>query len=153
MSNETKPLPAEDPAARPPFAAASENHVEEDGELGSIHIHNGVIAVIARIAAEKVDGVAELVGNLVDGIAGIVGRRNTDRGVHVEIVDNNVVIELNVVLEYGVNIPKVSWQIQTDVREAIERMTGKAVRSVNIVVQSVQFPAAAKPERSKEREP
>lgn len=116
---------------------------EDENDLGAVHIHNGVIGVIARLAAAKVPGVADFVGGLVDGLAGIVGKRSNDRGVHVELVNNSVVIELNVVLEYGVYIPRVAWQIQTEVRKAVEEMTGKSVRAVNVVVQSVQVPAAA----------
>ncbi len=125
---------------RPPFVPSIEDR-EEENELGAVHIHNSVIGVIARLAAAKVPGVVDFVGGLVDGLAGIVGKKSNDRGVHVEIVDNSVVIELNVVLEYGVHIPKVAWQIQQEVRKAVEQMTGKSVRAVNVVVQSVQAPA------------
>lgn len=134
---------------RPPFVPRPEER-EEENELGAVHIHNSVIGVIARLAASKVPGVVDFVGGIVDGLAGIVGRRPGDRGVHVEIVDNSVVIELNVVLEYGVHIPKIAWQIQNEVRKAVEQMTGKSVRAVNVVVQSVQAP---QPSREREAEP
>ena len=81
----------------------------------------------------------DLVGTLVDGIAGIVGK-NADRGVHVEIVDNNVVLELKLMVDYGVNIPRVAWQVQADVRQAVEQMTGKSVKAVNVIVQSLRVP-------------
>jgi uncharacterized alkaline shock family protein YloU len=137
------------PVPQPPTYPVSEERPEEESELGLIHIHNGVIAVIARLAAVKVPGVVDLVGSIVDGIAGMVGRKPNDRGVHVEIVDNGIVIEMNLIVEYGVNIPKVAWQVQTEVRQAVEQMTGKPVKGVNIVVQSIQMPKAetAAPEK------
>lgn len=125
--------------AKPPFVPPMEDK-EDESDVGAVHIHNGVIGAIARLAAEKVPGVSDFVGGLVDGLAGIVGKRSNDRGVHVELVNNGVVIELNVVLEYGVHIPRVAWQIQAEVRKAVEQMTGKSVRAVNVVVQSVQVP-------------
>ncbi len=131
----------------PPYAQASEIRTEDDGELGSVQIHNGVIAVIARLAAVRVPGVVDLVGNIVDGIAGFVSRKSGDRGVHVEIDQDCVVLELNVVLEYGVSIPKTAWQIQHDVREAVETMTGKAVKAVNVLVQSVHLPSEPKADK------
>ncbi len=131
----------------PPYTPGPEERNDEEGDLGSVQIHNSVIAVIARLAALRVDGVVDLVGNLVDGLAGIVGRKSGDRGVHVEIVDNNVVIEMSVILEYGVSIPKTCWQIQHDVREGVESMTGKAVKAVNILVQSIQFPSGGHGEK------
>mgnify|MGYP000661816339 CR=1 FL=1 len=137
---------------RPPFVPRAEEK-DEENELGAVHIHNSVIGVIARLAAAKVPGVVDFVGGLVDGLAGIVGKRSSDRGVHVEVVDNGVVIELNVVLEYGVHIPKVAWQIQNEARKAVEQMTGKSVKAVNVVVQSVQAPAPTSGGPQKRGEP
>lgn len=149
MTTSPTPGPSDKPAAsvpRPPAYPVPEEP-EEDGDLGAIHIHNSVIAVIARMAAVKVPGVADLVGTLVDGLAGIVGKKPTDRGVHVEIVDNNVVLELSLVVDYGINIPKVAWQVQSDVRQAVEQMTGKSVKAVNVLVQSLRVaPVQAAPE-------
>lgn len=138
------------PAPRPPTYPVPEDRPEEENDLGLIHIHNGVIAVIARMAAVKVPGVVDLVGSIVDGIAGIVGRKPNDRGVHVEIVENGIVLELNLVVEYGVNIPKVAWQVQTEVREAVERMTGKPVKGVNVVVQNILIPKEETPALDRE---
>ena len=135
---ETEPLR---PPAGPQYPVPEE-HLEEEGELGSIQIHNSVIAIIARLAAAEVPGVADLAQNLVENLAGLVaGRRAGERGVHVEIVDNQVVLDVHVTLDYGVNIPKVAWQVQHDVREAVERMSGKQVRAVNVFVQNIAVPA------------
>ena len=138
------------PVPRPPSYPVAEDRPDEENDLGLIHIHNGVIAVIARMAAVKVPGVVDLIGSIVDGIAGIVGRKPNDRGVHVELVENGIVLELNLVVEYGVNIPKVAWQVQTEVRQAVEQMTGKPVKGVNVVVQNIQVPKAEKAPPEKE---
>ncbi len=124
----------------PERMGASQEGGEEGSDLGAIRIHNNVIATIARIAALKVPGVVDMSGNLVDGIAGIMGKKIDDRGVRVEINEDGVVLEVHVVLAYGARIPQVSWQVQNDVREAVEQMTGKAVTAVNVVVQSVRMP-------------
>jgi uncharacterized alkaline shock family protein YloU len=137
------------PMPRPPTYPVPDDRADDDGgELGEIHIHNTVIAVIARQAAIKVPGVVDLVGTLVDGIVGIVGK-SPDKGVHVEIVDNNIVLELKLMVDYGINIPKVAWQVQGDVRQAVEQMTGKSVKAVNVIVQSLKLPP---PERTGEAE-
>ncbi|HMP71635.1 MAG TPA: Asp23/Gls24 family envelope stress response protein [Kiritimatiellia bacterium] len=115
-------------------------HIENDTELGSVHIHNNVIATIARQAAVKVPGVCDLAGGLVDGLAGMIGKRASDRGIKVDFQDNAVILELHVILEFGVRIPHVAWQLQTEVREAVEQMTGKHVRAVQVIVQGVRIP-------------
>ncbi len=83
-------------------------------------------------------------GGLVDGLAGMIGKKPTDRGIRVEHENTAVMLELHVVLEFGVRIPHVAWQIQNDVRTAVEKMTGKPVKAVNVIVQGVRMPAAAK---------
>ncbi len=119
-------------------------HVENGTELGSVQIHNSVIAAIAREAALKIPGVVELSGGLVDGLAGMIGKKSSDRGIRVEHQDSSVSLELHVVLEFGTRIPHVAWQVQTEVRASVEKMTGKPVKAVNVIVQGIRLPAAEK---------
>jgi uncharacterized alkaline shock family protein YloU len=116
-------------------------HLENGTELGAVQIHQSVIATIARLSAMKIPGVVEMSGGLVDGLAGMIGKKSVDRGIRVGFEENSVTIELHVILEYGVRIPHVAWKIQTDVRQAVEQMTGKPVKSVQVVVQGVRLPA------------
>jgi uncharacterized alkaline shock family protein YloU len=131
-------------AISPDHPEVPSEHVENGTELGSVQIHQSVIASIARVAATTVPGVVEMSGGLVDGLAGMIGKKSPDRGIRVEFQENSVVIELHVIVEYGVRIPHVAWQIQTDVRKAVELMTGKAVKAVQVIVQGVRLPPADK---------
>jgi len=114
--------------------------IENDTELGSVQIHNNVIATIARLAAVKVPGVYEMSGGIVDDLAGMIRKKSGDRGIRVDFEDSGVVIQLNVILEYGIRIPHVAWQLQTEVRQAVEQMTGKHVKAVQVIVQGVKLP-------------
>jgi uncharacterized alkaline shock family protein YloU len=118
---------------------ASENI--EGTELGSIRLHHNVIAIIARVAALKVPGVVEMSGGLADGIASMLGGRTvSEKGVRVEEIENGCIkIELNIIVEFGVNIPQLAWKVQNEVNQAIRDMTGKRVHSVDVVVQGVQL--------------
>ncbi len=143
MSEENvQPVPVEPQRELPDVAG---ERFEEGTDLGAIQIHNNVISIIARLSALKVPGVVEMSGSLVDGLAGMIGKKPADCGIRVDLDENNVNIELHVVLEYGVRIPQVAWQIQNEVRQAVGQMTGKNVRSVNVVVQSVRLPNEALP--------
>ena len=113
--------------------------VEDGTDLGAVQIHNNVIATIARLAALKVPGVAEMSGTFVEGLAGMIGKPVVDRGIRVDVENSHVVIELHVVIDFGVRIPHVSWQIQDEVRRAVEQMTGKSVKAVNVIVQALKF--------------
>lgn len=115
-----------------------EEKTDEAG-LGSVRIHNNVIAVIAHEAAARVPGVVELSGTIVDDLVDIIGKRTRDRGVRVAVEsENTIVVELTAVLEYGVYIPEVCGKLQLEVRKAVEEMTGKRVQAVNISVQSIR---------------
>ena len=77
---------------------------------------------------------------LVDGINQILGNnKKYSKGVKIELEGNNVVIDLYVIVKYGVRIPDVAFSIQNAVKSQVETMTGLNVQSVNINVQGVTF--------------
>ena len=123
-------------AEQPEFAGG---HAADGTDLGAVQIHNNVIATIARLAALKVPGVAEMSGTFVDSLAGMIGKHAVDRGIRVDFEENFVMIELHVVIDFGARIPDVAWQIQNEVRQAVEQMTGKSVKTVNVIVQALRF--------------
>ncbi|MBP7276540.1 MAG: Asp23/Gls24 family envelope stress response protein, partial [Kiritimatiellae bacterium] len=102
MSPEVKSLSAAKPAQpRPPTYPAPVEHNDEETNLGSIQIHSGVMAVIARTAAMGVPGVADVVGSLVGDMAGKIGIKSADRGVQVDLVDDQVTMTLSLLVDYG----------------------------------------------------
>ncbi|HMP77109.1 MAG TPA: Asp23/Gls24 family envelope stress response protein [Kiritimatiellia bacterium] len=143
---------SKDTHVSPDHPDVSAEHVENSNELGTVQIHNSVIAMITRTATLKIDGVVELSGGLVDGLAGMIGKKSSDRGIRVEFEDTAVSIEVHVVLAFGVRIPHIAWQIQTEVRKAVEQMTGKPVKAVNVVVQGVRMPAQPAPAQEEHAE-
>ena len=81
-------------------------------------------------------------GGIAGGIAELLGRKNQSKGVKVTIGEKQVNIDLYVVMEYGVKIPDVAWEIQEKVKKAVETMTGLNVIEVNIHVQGVTMDKA-----------
>ncbi|KXS37001.1 MULTISPECIES: Asp23/Gls24 family envelope stress response protein [unclassified Candidatus Frackibacter] len=108
-------------------------------DVGTVRIANEVVGIIAGLAATEVEGVAGMSGGLAGGIAEMLGKKNLSKGVKVEVGEKEAAIDLYVIMEYGVKIPDVAWQIQDNVRQAIEDMTGLAVVEVNVHVQGVNF--------------
>jgi uncharacterized alkaline shock family protein YloU len=123
----------------PDHPDVSLHSVEDHDDLGHVHIHNNVIATIARLAAMKAPGVVEMSGGMVDSLAGMIGKKAADRGIRVEASDQGLTLHLHVVLDYGIRIPVVCGQIQEDVRKAVEQMTGKAVRAVEVIVEGIRI--------------
>lgn len=106
---------------------------------GTIKISNDVIAVIAGIAASEVSGVYSMSGGVVDGIAEMLGKKNLGKGVKVEAGTEECVIELNIVVEYGVKIIDVAKKVQASVYKAVTEMTGLKVVAANVNVLGVHI--------------
>lgn len=113
--------------------------VKETNREDKIRISEEVIATIAGIAASGTENVASMGGSFVDGIAGMLGRKAPSKGIKVEMKDNQVVIDLAVVMQYGCKIHEAARDMQNRVRAAVEDMTGLEVLNVNVSVLGVNI--------------
>ena len=104
----------------------------------TIQISDDVVAVVAGIAVSEVSGVAEMAGGFAGGISEVFsGKKNMAKGIKVDINGKNVVIDVNIIVEYGLRIPDVAFEIQKRVKKSVENMTGLNVDQVNVHVQGV----------------
>ena len=107
-------------------------------ETNEIKIANDVVAVIAGVAVSEVSGVAEMAGGFAGGITEVLsGKKNLAKGIIVEVGEKDTKIDVNIIVEYGVRIPDVAFEIQNRVKKAVETMTGLNVLEVNVHVQGV----------------
>lgn len=114
-------------------------NVTESSTLGSIEIAPEVIEVIAGIAVSEVKGVAEMRGNFASGVAEKLGKKSHGKGVKVDLLEEGIVIEAFVVMDYGISIPEAAEKIQENTRQALENMTSLSVKEVNVHVVGVQM--------------
>ncbi|MBQ9949115.1 MAG: Asp23/Gls24 family envelope stress response protein [Clostridia bacterium] len=113
------------------------NMINYDG--GSVIFSPDVVSTIAGIAALKVEGIAGMTGGITDGIVQLLGFKNFKKGVKTEIAEPDVDITINVAVKYDTKIQDTCVAVQREVKEAVETMTGLCVKSVNVVVQGVNF--------------
>ena len=102
----------------------------------NITYNSEVVAIIAGLAANEVEGIA--------GMCTVSGsimskNRNVTKGVKVEVGTEEVAVDLYVIVEYGIPIQRAAADAQENVRKAIESMTGLHVVRVDVHVQSVSF--------------
>ncbi len=116
----------------------SENHLVTELENGSVVITDSVFRTIANIATEKVSGVNSLTGGLTGDFVEIFSKKSHTKGVKVENVDGELIIDISVVVNFGTDIQKVAGKIQQDVKTEVETMTGFTVKAVNIEIASVR---------------
>ncbi len=115
-------------------------------DLGSVRIADDVVAIIAGLAATEVEGVAGMSGGFAGGIAEILGKKNLSKGVKVEVGEKETTVELFIIVKYGSRIPDVAWNIQKNVKTAIESMTGLTAAKVNVHIQGVEFDSTSQEE-------
>jgi uncharacterized alkaline shock family protein YloU len=110
-------------------------------ENGNIRIANEVIRIIAGLAAMEVKGVVGMSGGVVDGFAELLMKKNMAKGVKAEVGEKQVAVDLFIVIEFGAKIPDIAYEVQENVKRAIESMTGLEVVEVNVHIQGVEFKA------------
>lgn len=130
--------------------APDEKVQEEEEPVGNIKISVEVVSTIAGIAASEIHGVSCMYTSFVDGVAQRLGaKKNNTKGVRVDMSSTNVNIDLYIVVDYGVKIPELAWEIQENVKNSVESMTGLQVSKVNIHIEGINFDTD-KPEETEE---
>ncbi|MBC5637170.1 Asp23/Gls24 family envelope stress response protein [Ornithinibacillus sp. BX22] len=114
-------------------------NMSENTGLGKVEIAPEVIEVIAGIAASEVDGLANMRGNFATGVVEKFGKKSHSKGVKVELAEDGIVIDVYVVLDFGVSIPEVAQKIQSNIRQTLKTMTSLDISEVNVHVVGLQM--------------
>lgn len=126
-------------------------NTETQETSSEIKIADDVVAVIAGVAVSEVTGVSGMAGGFAGGISEVFsGKKNLSKGIKVEVGNKEAKIDVNIIVEYGVRIPDVAFEIQNRVKKAVETMTGLKVLEVNVHVQGVNTETATEAEEKEE---
>ena len=110
-----------------------------DNPLGSIVIDANVIATYAGSVAVECFGIVGMASvNMKDGLVSLLKRDNLEKGISVEILDNQISLEFHVIVSYGVSISAVANNLLENVRYKLESFTGMKVERINIYVEGVR---------------
>ncbi len=110
----------------------------DEENVGVIQIADDVVAMIASLAATEAEGISSIADNMTNEIISRVGMKKLAKGVKVDVLEGNVSVRLEVVMEYGYNIPDTCKAVQAKVKAAIENMTGLSCSDVNIRIAGVK---------------
>ncbi|MCM8759809.1 MAG: Asp23/Gls24 family envelope stress response protein [Candidatus Omnitrophica bacterium] len=105
-------------------------------DLGYVKIDDEVIGTIAAIAAKSIPGVYKIATSFVGGIA-LFFKKIPDAGVKVSVKEDGVHLFLGIIVDYGINIPELTWKVQRAIKEEVEKTTGFKVIQVNITVEGI----------------
>lgn len=117
---------------------------ERTTDLGVVKISNDAIAAIAHTAAMEIKGVAKMGGGISRTICDMLTKRSPSRGIRIKVKEGEIRISVFVVVEYGVDIPRIADEVQENVKRAVEKMAGLVLSNVDVVVEGVSSPAVDK---------
>jgi uncharacterized alkaline shock family protein YloU len=106
---------------------------------GRIEVFPSAVAAIAGHAALGCYGVSGMAARgLRDGVAALLRREDVDRGVEVVEVEGGLVIDMYVIVQYGMRISELAHNLQETVKFEVERAVNVPVLEVNVNVQGVK---------------
>ena len=117
----------------------SDNYITCQEENGSINISEEVISSMVRTAISEVEGVAGLANTAGAELAELIGLKTVSRGVKIQFVDNQIVVDAIITVCYGCNIVNVAKEVQNSVTEVVQAITGIGKAEVNVHVSGVAF--------------
>ena len=118
----------------------ADKRVEIIDEDGRISIAEDVITSIARIAADKVDGIAHSSGSGSGGLMSIFSGEDVAPNIKTELSNEQVRLELRISVEYGYPVHEVAQGVQQNVQRDIEQLAGVTVSHVDVFVKKVVPP-------------
>lgn len=114
-------------------------YISYPDEMGTIHIADEVLAVVAASAALEVEGVSSLAANLSSDLAELMGKKVYSKGVRLTVANGQVMVDISILIRYGFSIPDVAKKVQEAVMNAVSNTSGMEVSQVNIQVAGISF--------------
>jgi len=114
--------------------------IKLENHLGATHISEEYFANLVGRAASECFGVAGLVHTTpYQGFRTMISKGDVpDKGVKVHVVGGRMVLDLHIMVTYGVNISAIVQSIIHKVRYTVEDATGMEVAKVNVYVDGMR---------------
>ena len=116
-------------------------------DLGEINITRETIRSIVSLGLSEVKGVVgsrkSIIKEITDMLRGDTSENETAevvRTIKVEIKDNKPLINLYIIVKYGVRMPDIAWDIQSRVKEGLRKELDTDINGIDIHIQGIQFP-------------
>ena len=105
-----------------------------------MEISEDVISMCAMDAALRTDGVSSMDEVPLNRDPGrILDREQPCRGIAVRKDKDGLILEVYLRVRYGCRIPETSWDLQENIKNRVQDLTGMPVGRVNIHIQGVDY--------------
>ena len=111
-----------------------------DNNMGTVNISLDVVATIAGGAAIECYGVVGMASQkkLKDGYYDLLRKENYSKGIVARDGETGLILDLYVLLGYGIKMTEVLREVQKKVKYVVESTLDVNVESVNVYVQGVR---------------
>ena len=110
-----------------------------ENHLGHIEIHDQYFANLAGSAVQSCYGVAQMVhSGAAQGVRSLFKKDFLAKGIQVKGDVNSLVIDLHIMVIYGMNISEIVKSMVNKVRYVIQSSTGIKVKKVNVFVDGMK---------------
>ncbi|MCD8863028.1 Asp23/Gls24 family envelope stress response protein [Staphylococcus arlettae] len=105
--------------------------------LGNIEISTEVLAVTASIATSEIKGIHGHFKELRNANFDEITQRQLNKGIQIEIKDEDLYIDVFCAFEQGVNISETAKAIQNAIYNALTTMTAIEPKQINIHISHI----------------
>ena len=103
-----------------------------------LEINDDVVIKMASVAALEIVGVAGLVSKTTD-IKEVFSKNDYSRAIKVNRVNDTTSLDVYISVINGHDVRKVAEDVQANVKNKLQSMTGNAVSKVNVFIADVDF--------------
>ena len=107
-------------------------------DLGSVQVHKQAIADIVTTAVSEIEGVRLIEKNFGEKFLELMGV-NQFSGIEIKFDENNeALLEVKVLVHYGLNIPDIARKIQAKIKSAIENVVDINLKEINVNIHGIE---------------
>ena len=111
-----------------------------ENPLGEIVVSNALVADLVGTAVGDCYGIVGMAfRNTTDGLVNLLKKEALSKGIRVVSQKNRMIIDIHIIVEYGVNIPVICENLIENVKFSVEAATGFQVEKINVYVEGIRI--------------
>ncbi len=113
---------------------------------GNINISKITIETLIHLVLRDIKGVIGPKKNILKEISNIFTKEaqeqqeSISKEIKIEIKPDSIIINLFLIINYGIRIPDLTWEIQARVKEVLKDVTHLDIDKINVHIQGINYP-------------
>lgn len=114
-------------------------------DKGSINISRATIETLTRLILQDINGIIHLKRTSLRRRTALLTENgdkennNVAQEVRVEIKPDTIIINLYLIIQYGIKIPDLTWEVQTKIKEKLKKVTNLEIEQIDVHIQGIRF--------------